>query len=145
MEPAVKKKIKKKQPKIAAIEDELLGLAEGESRSSPMPGSDAPEVDYLDEDHPVDTGPIGPDTIVYPCGLTRAEVISKVEGNDMRGLTEADVKAVQDEDVGSQKGRCGRWIELDPERRDDPAQTGTCKGMEEATKQGRRWRECSGR
>jgi DNA helicase INO80 len=41
--------------------------------------------------------PVGPDSIVQPSGFTRAEVIRKIEKNDMIGLTEADVKQVQDE------------------------------------------------
>ncbi|KLT40120.1 hypothetical protein CC85DRAFT_250000 [Cutaneotrichosporon oleaginosum] len=38
-----------------------------------------------------------PTGIILPCGLTRAEVMTKVEAGDMRGLTEDDVKQVQDE------------------------------------------------
>jgi DNA helicase INO80 len=100
----VPKRKYKRKPKIATIEDELLGLAEGdEGRSSPAPPSEGIEAD---EDAQSVKGeredlapeePVGPDSIVYPCGLTRAEVIRRVEKNDLRGLTETDVKAVQDE------------------------------------------------
>ncbi|ORY27879.1 SNF2 family N-terminal domain-domain-containing protein [Naematelia encephala] len=94
----VKKRPTKKDagPSNATLEDELLGLAEGDvAVSSPMlpPTSDAPSMDDLGPD----VDPLDPETIVQPSGLTRAEVIRKVEVNDMYGLTEDDVKAVQDE------------------------------------------------
>lgn len=38
-----------------------------------------------------------PDAIVQPSGLTRQQIINKVQKGNMHGLTEADVKAVQDE------------------------------------------------
>jgi hypothetical protein len=47
-----------------------------------------------DEDHKPS---LGMNSIVQPSGLTRAEVIQKIESNDMQGLTQEDVKAVQDE------------------------------------------------
>ncbi|EJT50830.1 hypothetical protein A1Q1_08043 [Trichosporon asahii var. asahii CBS 2479] len=89
-----KKKYKRK-PKVssAAIDDELLGLAEGDmvAASSPMPAS---SVHDGDDDVIPD---IDPNALVWPSGLTRAEVIAKIEANDMKGLTEDDVKQVQDE------------------------------------------------
>ena len=60
---------RKPAPPPPNLDDELLGLAE----TSPPPD------------------------IVLPSGLPRLEVIRKIESNDMRGLTEVDVKAVQDE------------------------------------------------
>lgn len=100
---------RKSKTKAAVLEDELLGLAEGgqggPDRSSPVPGS---ELNGADDETDGGHGdglkaaaakqePVGPDTIVHPCGLTRAEVIRKIENADMDGLTEADVKQVQDE------------------------------------------------
>jgi len=86
---------KTKREKAAELDDELLGLAEGEvGQSSPMPTSDVFDADSAEDDPPPE--PFDPN-IVLPCGLTRAEVIAKVESNDMFGLTEDDVKAVQDE------------------------------------------------
>lgn len=100
----VPKRKYKRKPKIATIEDELLGLAEGdEGRSSPAPPSEGVEADEDaqsvkgEKEDVAPEEPVGPDSIVYPCGLTRAEVIRRVEKNDLRGLTETDVKAVQDE------------------------------------------------
>ncbi|KAK8858405.1 hypothetical protein IAR55_002632 [Kwoniella newhampshirensis] len=86
---------RKSKSKGVNIDDELLGLAGDEAASSPAP----PQSDELDPD---DTGsaqgdPFDPDAIVHPCGLTRAEVIVRIEANDIKGLTEDDVKAVQDE------------------------------------------------
>lgn len=89
-----KKKYKRKSKvSSAAIDDELLGLAEGDmvAASSPMPAS---SVHDGDDDH---IPSIDPNALVWPSGLTRAEVIAKIEANDMRGLTEDDVKQVQDE------------------------------------------------
>lgn len=99
---------KTRKEKAAALDAELLGLADGEAaHSSPMPGSDAFDGEDGEEEAKADAvaeaeseapaEPTRPDTIVLPCGLTRAEVIAKVEANDMIGLTENDVKAVQDE------------------------------------------------
>lgn len=99
---------KSRKEKAAELDDELLGLAEGEvGQSSPMPMSDAFDGEEGEDelepgpDVPVEPGPpaepLHPGSIVLPCGLTRAEVIAKVEVNDMLGLTENDVKAVQDE------------------------------------------------
>ncbi|EIW66702.1 hypothetical protein TREMEDRAFT_34561 [Tremella mesenterica DSM 1558] len=51
-----------------------------------------------------------PDIIVQPSGLTRAEVITKVESGNMRGLTEEDVKAVQDEMWMRQKIKDGKAL-----------------------------------
>ncbi|KAL1409723.1 putative DNA helicase ino80 [Vanrija albida] len=84
----------KKSAASAAIDDELLGLVEGDAHpSSPMGASSAAE----------DDGGEPPEvnrdatSIVWPSGLTRAEVMAKVEADDLRGLTEDDVKQVQDE------------------------------------------------
>ncbi|WVW84451.1 hypothetical protein I302_106485 [Kwoniella bestiolae CBS 10118] len=86
------------------LDDELLGLAGDEAASSPaFPPSDAPvpdfgdDEDHDDEDEEEEEESKDPMSIVKPCGLTRAEVISKIESNDISGLTEDDVKAVQDE------------------------------------------------
>ena len=95
------KKPKRKRPKAvkaAALEDVLLGLAEGDNassvnRSSPVP----PQSDPFDMDDEELKPSLAPDSIVQPSGLTRAEVIAKIESNDMYGLTQEDVKAVQDE------------------------------------------------
>ncbi|WWC88861.1 uncharacterized protein L201_003776 [Kwoniella dendrophila CBS 6074] len=94
----------------AILDDELLGLVGDEAASSPIPfpPSDAPVPDFSDNDDEDDEldpdreeiiqeESTDPDTIVKPCGLTRAEVIAKIESNDISGLTEDDVKAVQDE------------------------------------------------
>jgi DNA helicase INO80 len=91
----------------STLEDELLGLVEGEEdhpgggggsrprASSPPPYSDD-ELD--DDDHDtLDVERFDPDMIVQPSGLTRAEIIAKVQRGHMAGLTELDVKAVQDE------------------------------------------------
>ncbi|WVQ72914.1 hypothetical protein IAR50_002476 [Cryptococcus sp. DSM 104548] len=81
---------KKKRKGKANIDDEILGLA-----SSP-PGS--PAQDEKPFNAPVDPGnPPSPSTLVWPSGLTRAEVIAKCLANDVSGLSEDDVKAVQDE------------------------------------------------
>jgi DNA helicase INO80 len=91
--PKKKYKRKSKASMLAGgIDDELLGLAEGEGKgSSPMPAS---SVIDGEEGEPVN---LDPSSIVYPCGLTRAEVMNKVESGNIRGLTEDDVKQVQDE------------------------------------------------
>ena len=92
---------KTKREKAAALDDELLGLAEGElGRSSPIPGSDVFDGESDDGPEPEPEPPVepfDPNIVVKPCGLTRAQVIAKVEANNMVGLTEDDVKAVQDE------------------------------------------------
>ncbi|WVQ65986.1 uncharacterized protein L199_004164 [Kwoniella botswanensis] len=92
------------KPPGVNLDDELLGLAGDEAASSPaFPPSDAPVPDFGDdeshddEDEEEDEESKDPMSIVKPCGLTRAEVISKIESNDISGLTEDDVKAVQDE------------------------------------------------
>lgn len=101
-----------------ALDDELLGLAEGQGDVQAGPSSPAP---YSDDDDERDDdrarrewkrevradgegdadlssmSAFNPDAIVEPCGLTRAEVIRRIEANVMIGLTETDVKAVQDE------------------------------------------------
>lgn len=92
---------KKRKSRKLNLDDELLGLA-----SSP-PGSPnaAAEAAKSESKHhiygmngPIDpANPPSPSTIVYPSGLTRAEVIAKCEAGDVQGLTEDDVKAVQDE------------------------------------------------
>ncbi|WWC70534.1 uncharacterized protein I206_104485 [Kwoniella pini CBS 10737] len=91
------------------LDDELLGLVGDEAASSPsaFPPSDAPVPDFGDDDEDDEDDDISnadeeqesrdPNAIVKPCGLTRAEVIQKIETNDISGLTEDDVKAVQDE------------------------------------------------
>ena len=91
-----KRKASRKRPNNndATVEDELLGLADG---GSSLPPSDAIE--------PEDD--LGPDTIVQPSGLTRAHLIAKVEANNLSGLTEQDVKAVQDEVWERQMNRQG--------------------------------------
>lgn len=84
----------KKSAASAAIDDELLGLVEGDVHpSSPMGASSAAEDDGGEPPE------INRDatSIVWPSGLTRAEVMAKVEADDLRGLTEEDVKQVQDE------------------------------------------------
>nr|XP_031859659.1 uncharacterized protein CI109_004934 [Kwoniella shandongensis]KAA5526731.1 hypothetical protein CI109_004934 [Kwoniella shandongensis] len=86
---------RKSKGKGANIDDELLGLVGDDAASSPAP----PHSDDIDPD---ETGsaqgdPFDPDAIVQPCGLTRAEVIARIEADDVKGLTEDDVKAVQDE------------------------------------------------
>ena len=91
---------KSKKEKAAELDDELLGLAEGAgevAQSSPMPISDVfdGEPDEGEDDQPPGE-PVDPN-VVQPCGLTRAEVIAKIEAKDLLGLTEVDVKAVQDE------------------------------------------------
>ena len=105
----------KDKPIGAALDDELLGLAEGEDasqsiapRSSMSPGlygdselGDTNQPDLPDE--PID---LSPDAIM-PCGLTRAEVISKVAANDISGLSEVDVKMVQDEIWARKKDLAG--------------------------------------
>ncbi|WVF69267.1 hypothetical protein IAT40_004043 [Kwoniella sp. CBS 6097] len=99
----------KKKPAAGDIDDELLGLAGDEIPSSPAPGPAASEVvdsDAIDPDEP-EGDPFDPDAIVRPCGLTRAEVIRKIETNDISGLTEDDVKAVQDEMWLRDKGKDG--------------------------------------
>lgn len=93
----IPKKKYKRKPKVssAAIDDELLGLVEGDVKgSSPMPPSSAIDGDETRDEITV---PGDPNGIVWPCGLTRLEVMAKVEVNDLRGLTEDDVKQVQDE------------------------------------------------
>ena len=100
-----RKPVKKKEDK-AALEDELLGLAEGDNAS--VSRSSLPPEDGSDDEH--DGLPRmgwSSTDIVQPCGLTREEVISKVEAGDMSGLTEADVKAVQDEMWMRQKDASG--------------------------------------
>ncbi|WVR06161.1 hypothetical protein IAU60_003191 [Kwoniella sp. DSM 27419] len=105
---------KTKAARAAAIDDELLGLVGEEAPSSPVPSglgladprSDAIEADP-EADEEEDGDPFDPDAIVRPCGLTRAEVIRKIESNDISGLTEDDVKAVQDEMWLREKGREG--------------------------------------
>lgn len=88
-----KKKYKRKS-KAAAIDDELLGLAEGDpGPSSPVPASSVADAEEREEMMPIPP----PSSIILPCGLTRAEVITKVESGDIEGLTEDDVKQVQDE------------------------------------------------
>jgi DNA helicase INO80 len=83
------------------LEDELLGLVEGEdSQGGPGPSSPPPFSDDEDDDNDnesLNAERFDPDTIVQPSGLTRAEIIAKVTNKDMTGLTETDVKAVQDE------------------------------------------------
>lgn len=106
--PKKAKKRRTKAVKAAALEDELLGLAEGDNastvaRSSPAPPQSDP-FDMDDEDHKPS---LGMNSIVQPSGLTRAEVIQKIESNDMQGLTQEDVKAVQDEMWKRQKGVAG--------------------------------------
>ncbi|OCF38279.1 DNA helicase INO80 [Kwoniella heveanensis CBS 569] len=99
----------KKKPAAGDIDDELLGLVGDEIPSSPaLAPSVAPAVgsDGVDPDEP-EGDPFDPDAIVRPCGLTRAEVIRKIEANDISGLTEDDVKAVQDEMWLRDKGRDG--------------------------------------
>lgn len=90
-----KKKYKRKsKASAAAIDDELLGLAEGDvAASSPVPASSVADAEERDEHIPIPPS----DSIVLPCGLTRAEVITKVESGNIEGLTEDDVKQVQDE------------------------------------------------
>ncbi|WVQ96764.1 hypothetical protein IAU59_003871 [Kwoniella sp. CBS 9459] len=109
---SVKRKYTKKAKKKSTagdIDDELLGLAGDEIPSSP---ARAPSVsaaigsDAIDPDEP-EGDPFDPDAIVRPCGLTRAEVIRKIETNDISGLTEDDVKAVQDEMWLRDKGKDG--------------------------------------
>jgi DNA helicase INO80 len=92
----------------STLEDELLGLVEGEEdhpgggrsrpgASSPPPYSDD-EDDGFGYDHDeLNAERFDPDTIVQPSGLTRAQIIAKVESKQLAGLTEQDVKAVQDE------------------------------------------------
>jgi DNA helicase INO80 len=90
------------------LEDELLGLVEGEEdhpggggsrpgASSPPPYSDDDEEEYPYENDELNAERFDPDMIVQPSGLTRAEIIAKVTRGNMAGLTEQDVKAVQDE------------------------------------------------
>ena len=94
----------------STLEDELLGLVEGEEdhpggggsrpgASSPPPYSDDDEVEYgYDNDNDeLNAERFDPDMIVQPSVLTRAEIIAKVQSGHMAGLTEQDVKAVQDE------------------------------------------------
>lgn len=106
----------------ATLEDELLGLVEGEDTpgasasitgvkasstaggggigaSSPHPYSDEDDDDDDDDDETASNlaDRFDPDAIVQPSGLTRQQIITKVKRGDMHGLTEADVKAVQDE------------------------------------------------
>jgi len=97
---------------LSTLEDELLGLVEGEEdhpggggsrpgASSPPPYSDDEDEEYpYDHDHDHDelnAERFDPDMIVQPSGLTRAEIIAKVQSKNLAGLTELDVKAVQDE------------------------------------------------
>ena len=87
---------KTRKEMAASLDDELLGLAEPEmGRSSPLPGSDAFGEDDTDEDMPAE--PFDSDPRVLPCNFRRSEIIAKIEAGDMEGLTEDDVKAVQDE------------------------------------------------
>ena len=101
----------------ATLEDELLDLVDGDDipgagasasaaggtstaggvgmgASSPHPYSDEDDDDDDDENL---ADRFDPDAIVQPSGLTRQQIITKVQRGDMYGLTEADVKAVQDE------------------------------------------------
>lgn len=106
----------------AALEDELLDLVEGEEgrgasasagvggggtstaggagggvgASSPHPYSDDDDDDDEDTESNL-ADRFDPDVVVQPSGLTRREIITKIEKGQMQGLTEADVKAVQDE------------------------------------------------
>lgn len=108
----------------ATIEDELLGLVEDEAPASVSAsardggggagsrrgGVSSPPIFSDDDEDEEEEGEEGdednmslsadrfdPDMIVQPSGLTRHEIIIKVERGDMAGLTELDVKAVQDE------------------------------------------------
>lgn len=97
--PKPKRKSRAKGVKKAALEDELLGLAEGEdastiARSSPMPPpSDPFDIDE-DDVRPID---VPPETVVYPTGLTRGEMDARIERNDMSGLSAEEIKFVQDQ------------------------------------------------
>lgn len=88
----------------STLEDELLGLVEGEEDhpggGGSRPGASSPPLysdEEMDDDDTLDVERFDPDMIVQPSGLTRAEIIAKVEKGHMAGLTELDVKAVQDE------------------------------------------------
>ncbi|TYJ51581.1 hypothetical protein B9479_007840 [Cryptococcus floricola] len=74
------------------LDEELLGLASSPPPGSPSQTSDKPLNGHIDPAHPP-----SPSTLVWPSGLTRAEVIAKCMANDVSGLSEDDVKAVQDE------------------------------------------------
>jgi DNA helicase INO80 len=82
----------------STLEDELLDLVDGEASERPGASSPPPFSDDEDDDNDsLNAERFDPDAIVQPSGLTRAEIIAKVTAQDMSGLTETDVKAVQDE------------------------------------------------
>lgn len=116
--PAAKRKGKERTvtaASAATLEDELLGLVEADDvkvgasggGANSHAGASSPPVGYSDEDDEeeergnledsLQAERFDPDVIVQPSGLTRHEIISKVTRGDMSGLTETDVKAVQDE------------------------------------------------
>lgn len=105
---------KRKDPKkelATALDDELLGLAGDITGSSPMAGPSEviDEVDDVDDVDVDESGldPLDPEYIVRPCGLTRTELMRRIEVNDIAGLTENDVKAVQDEMWARKKDMAG--------------------------------------
>lgn len=84
------------------IEDELLGLAEGDDlAATSVVAPSSPGIAEHDEDDNDKDGAEAslpdPDAIVHPCGLPRHEVIRRVAAQELDGLTDKDVKAVQDE------------------------------------------------
>lgn len=131
------KKGSKGKTNVAALEDELLGLAEGESataslapRSSMEPRDLSSMMGSDDEDGPAQepngngsnsgkpprrrrppkqqtVAELSPDDIIQPCGLTRAELTARYRAGDLQGLTPDDIKAVHDEDWIRKKGEAG--------------------------------------
>ncbi|KIR25897.1 DNA helicase INO80 [Cryptococcus deuterogattii LA55] len=92
---------KKRKSRKLNLDDELLGLASsppGSPSTAAGPSKSESKHHIYGMNGPIDpANPPSPSTIVYPSGLTRAEVIAKCEAGDVQGLTEDDVKAVQDE------------------------------------------------
>lgn len=98
------------------MDDEILAMAEGEYGSAfigVLGGGgdgvsrtgDEGEGSNSDEDQPgpsrlgpfSESGDLDPNPIIYPSGLRKDQVIQLISINDLSQLTEADVKAVQDE------------------------------------------------
>jgi hypothetical protein len=100
------------------LEDELLDLAEGEREHQMGFSSDEEPVTDRDGESRANgyvgseydrssPPPVAMDPDHTPSGLRRAEVIARIESNDLSGLTEDDVKAVQDEMWARQKAAAG--------------------------------------
>ncbi|KAL7425097.1 putative DNA helicase ino80 [Cryptotrichosporon argae] len=84
----------------ATLDDELLDLAGDDAKpavSSPLPGGPPGDDDGSGDDEAVAGVDEDPNSIILPCGLPRHEVMSRVQSGNIGGLSEDDVKQVQDE------------------------------------------------